>query len=300
MSGNGRTNLRRRVHRARLSNVPKNHKNFEVSMSATGHPLAQMALNFLLIPMYFVVLFAIKQTSTHASTLSFANGFGPDSFSKTWTNEPSSATQFPYANRKTSQDLRASKLFERAILRQMKQDLGGDQLIAFTTPEFSERAEAVFESLGVVLVFLEPILLNHWKVMVYISRRPPPLLLVITGRISNEISHAKPRPLGQNGQESWYGTGASVGHFYVVKHVELVLPRYVVEFDMPVQPLFNPFNFAPAIDPLAFAPPLPPLVPPHRFGVGKVSAIKRGAAENQDVKGTTGKGKARVKEENPN
>ncbi|KAJ7495762.1 hypothetical protein B0H11DRAFT_2276749 [Mycena galericulata] len=107
---------------------------------------------------------------------------------------------------------------------------------------------------------------------------------VITGRISNEISHAKPRPLGQNGHESWYGTGASVGHFYVVKHVELVLPRYVVEFDMPVPPLFNPFNFAPAIDPLAFAPPLPPLVAPHRFGVGKVSAIKRGVAENQDVK----------------
>ena len=54
---------------------------------------------------------------------------------------------------------------------------------------------------------------------------------------------------------------------------------------MPVPPFFNPFNFAPAIDPLAFAPPLPPLVPPHRFGVGKVSAIKRGAAKNQDVKG---------------
>ncbi|KAJ7912273.1 hypothetical protein B0H13DRAFT_2271689 [Mycena leptocephala] len=80
---------------------------------------------------------------------------------------------------------------------------------------------------------------------------------VVTGRVSNEISHAKPRPLGQNGYESWYGTGASVGHFYVVKHVELVLPRYVVEFDMPVPPFFNPFNFAPAIDPLAFAPPLP-------------------------------------------
>jgi hypothetical protein len=40
-------------------------------------------------------------------------------------------------------------------------------------------------------------------------------------------SHTKPRPLGQNGYESWYGTGASVGHFYVVKHVKLVLPRYV-------------------------------------------------------------------------
>ncbi|KAJ7877754.1 hypothetical protein B0H14DRAFT_3858955, partial [Mycena olivaceomarginata] len=91
---------------------------------------------------------------------------------------------------------------------------------------------------------------------------------VITGRISNEISHAKPRPLGQNGHESWYGTGASVGHFYVVKHVELVLPRYVVEFDVPVPPLFNPFNFAPAIDPPAFAPPLAFLIPPHRFGVG--------------------------------
>ncbi|KAJ7878960.1 hypothetical protein B0H13DRAFT_1892409 [Mycena leptocephala] len=123
---------------------------------------------------------------------------------------------------------------------------------------------------------------------------------VVTGRVSNEISHAKPRPLGQNGYESWYGTGASVGHFYVVKHVELALPRYVVEFDRPVPPFFNPFNFAPAIDPLSFAPPLPSLIPPHRFGVGKVSAIKRGAAENRDVKGSTGKGKARVKEENPN
>ncbi|KAJ7934477.1 hypothetical protein B0H13DRAFT_1855085 [Mycena leptocephala] len=123
---------------------------------------------------------------------------------------------------------------------------------------------------------------------------------VVTGRVSNEISHAKPRPLGQNGYESCYGTGASVGHFYVVKHIELVLPRYVVEFDMPVPPFFNPFNFAPAIGPLAFAPPLPPLIPPRCFGVGKVSAIKRGAAENQDVKVSTGKGKARVKEENPN
>ncbi|KAJ7929425.1 hypothetical protein B0H13DRAFT_1859639 [Mycena leptocephala] len=107
-------------------------------------------------------------------------------------------------------------------------------------------------------------------------------------------NHAKPRPLGQNGHESWYGTGASVGYFYVVKHVELVLPRYVVEFDVPVPPLFNPFNFAPAIDPLAFAPPLPQ-IPPHRFGVGRVSAIKRGAAENQDVKGGTGKGKSELK-----
>ncbi|KAJ7775215.1 hypothetical protein B0H14DRAFT_3588326 [Mycena olivaceomarginata] len=88
---------------------------------------------------------------------------------------------------------------------------------------------------------------------------------VVTGRVSNEIGHAKPRPLGQNGYESWYGTGASVGHFYVVKHVELVLPRYVVEFDMPVPPFFNPFNFAPAIDSLAFAPPLPPLIPPAPF-----------------------------------
>ncbi|KAJ7927097.1 hypothetical protein B0H13DRAFT_1861636 [Mycena leptocephala] len=123
---------------------------------------------------------------------------------------------------------------------------------------------------------------------------------VVTGRVSNEISHAKPRPLGQNGHESWYGTGASVGHFYVVKHVELVLPRYVVEFDMPVPPFFNPFNFATAIDPLPFAPPLPPLIPQHRFGIGKVSTIKRGAAENQDVKDSTGKGKARVKEESPN
>ncbi|KAJ7918070.1 hypothetical protein B0H13DRAFT_2269276 [Mycena leptocephala] len=106
--------------------------------------------------------------------------------------------------------------------------------------------------------------------------------------------------LGDNRSNFKQNTSTSISHFYVVKHVELVPPRYVVEFDMPVPPLFNPFNFAPAIDPLEFAPPLPPLVPPHRFRVGKVSAIKCGAAENQNVKGTTGKGKARVKEENPN
>ncbi|KAJ7827085.1 hypothetical protein B0H13DRAFT_1917840 [Mycena leptocephala] len=84
--------------------------------------------------------------------------------------------------------------------------------------------------------------------------------------------------------------GASVGHFYVVKHVELALPRYVVEFDSQFhrflirlilhlhRPTFIRASFA-------FFDPAAP------FWVGKVSAIKRGAAENRDVKGSTGKGK---------
>jgi hypothetical protein len=41
----------------------------------------------------------------------------------------------------------------------MKEDIGGDQLIAFSTPEFAERAEEVFESLGVNLTMQ-----NVWDV----------------------------------------------------------------------------------------------------------------------------------------
>lgn len=48
---------------------------------------------------------------------------------------------------------------DRDILRQMKEDIGGDQLIAFSTPEFAERAEEVFESLGVSLTMQ-----NVWDV----------------------------------------------------------------------------------------------------------------------------------------
>ncbi|KAJ7920649.1 hypothetical protein B0H13DRAFT_1605235 [Mycena leptocephala] len=48
---------------------------------------------------------------------------------------------------------------DRDILRQMKEDIGGDQLIAFSTPDFAERAEEVFESLGVSLTMQ-----NVWDV----------------------------------------------------------------------------------------------------------------------------------------
>lgn len=34
------------------------------------------------------------------------------------------------------------------IIRKMKEEMGGDELIAFTTPEFSERAQQAFDSLG--------------------------------------------------------------------------------------------------------------------------------------------------------
>ncbi|KAJ7208423.1 hypothetical protein B0H12DRAFT_1205974 [Mycena haematopus] len=38
---------------------------------------------------------------------------------------------------------------DRDVIRQMKEDLGGEELIAFTTPQFSERAEEAFQTLGV-------------------------------------------------------------------------------------------------------------------------------------------------------
>ncbi|KAJ7187182.1 hypothetical protein C8R46DRAFT_1184871 [Mycena filopes] len=43
------------------------------------------------------------------------------------------------------------------------------------------------------------------------------------------VSQAKPRPLGENGYESW--TGGDGGGVYVVKYVDLIVPRYVVEFE---------------------------------------------------------------------
>ncbi|KAJ7722662.1 hypothetical protein DFH07DRAFT_856748 [Mycena maculata] len=50
---------------------------------------------------------------------------------------------------------------------------------------------------------------------------------VITGRSTQTISQAIPRPLGNDQFESWSGPGV-----YVVKYVDLVVPRYVVEFEM--------------------------------------------------------------------
>ncbi|KAJ7123869.1 hypothetical protein C8R43DRAFT_864133, partial [Mycena crocata] len=45
---------------------------------------------------------------------------------------------------------------------------------------------------------------------------------VMTGRSTGKVSQAKPRPLGHNAFESWSGPGV-----FVVKYVELVVPRYV-------------------------------------------------------------------------
>ncbi|KAJ7457364.1 hypothetical protein FB451DRAFT_1274699 [Mycena latifolia] len=98
---------------------------------------------------------------------------------------------------------------------------------------------------------------------------------VITGRSTGTVSQAVPRPLGRNGFESWSGPGV-----YVVKYVDLVVPRYVVEFELN-QAQYNPFGgimpmpLLPA--PLALPanpfvlPPnlgLPPnfLLPPNPFG----------------------------------
>lgn len=39
---------------------------------------------------------------------------------------------------------------DKQLVRQMKERLGGDAIIAFNTPEFSELAQAAYDSLGVV------------------------------------------------------------------------------------------------------------------------------------------------------
>ncbi|KAJ6627740.1 hypothetical protein B0H10DRAFT_1993890 [Mycena sp. CBHHK59/15] len=59
---------------------------------------------------------------------------------------------------------------------------------------------------------------------------------VITGRSTLRVSQAIPRPLGQNGFESWSGPG-----FFVLKYAELVVPRYVVEFEYAMAQN-NPYN----------------------------------------------------------
>ncbi|KAJ7670193.1 hypothetical protein DFH06DRAFT_1468823 [Mycena polygramma] len=49
---------------------------------------------------------------------------------------------------------------------------------------------------------------------------------VITGRSTSQICRKRPLPLGQNDFESYAGAGV-----YVVKYADLVVPRYVVEFE---------------------------------------------------------------------
>ncbi|KAJ7149435.1 hypothetical protein C8R43DRAFT_1088198 [Mycena crocata] len=46
------------------------------------------------------------------------------------------------------------------IIRQMREEMGGDELIAFTSEEFSERAQAAFDSLGPVVLTQQ----NVWEV----------------------------------------------------------------------------------------------------------------------------------------
>ncbi|KAJ6505041.1 hypothetical protein C8R45DRAFT_1051009 [Mycena sanguinolenta] len=49
---------------------------------------------------------------------------------------------------------------DRDVIRQMKADLGGDALIAFSTPEFAQRAEEALESLGPIVLTQQ----NVWDV----------------------------------------------------------------------------------------------------------------------------------------
>ncbi|KAJ7842816.1 hypothetical protein B0H14DRAFT_3868759 [Mycena olivaceomarginata] len=80
----------------------------------------------------------------------------------------------------------------------------------------------------------------------------------ITGRSTPTVSHSVPLPLGRDSYESWTQPGGGV---YVVKYVDLVVPRYVVEFENNAA-LLN-YGVAPvampriAIPPIIAAPCLP-------------------------------------------
>ncbi|KAJ7666695.1 hypothetical protein DFH06DRAFT_1469903, partial [Mycena polygramma] len=82
---------------------------------------------------------------------------------------------------------------------------------------------------------------------------------VIAGRTTALSSHQAPLPLGQNGHESWTNGGV-----YVVKYPDLVVPRYVVEFEAnaALQQYGLPAGAAlPALGRLFVPPPAPPAVP---------------------------------------
>ncbi|KAK7039311.1 ADP-ribosylation [Favolaschia claudopus] len=139
---------------------------------------------------------------------------------------------------------------------------------------------------------------------------------VIPGRTSPKISQAVPAPLGQNGHESWT-MNAGV---YVVKYADLVVPRYVVEFQnsynahayrLPVvappivAPLGGlgviggmaagpavPFNYAQwAAMFMAAAPALPAVAAPAP------KRTRATAAKPRATRAVKGKGKAKVKQE---
>ncbi|KAF7340839.1 ADP-ribosylation [Mycena sanguinolenta] len=86
---------------------------------------------------------------------------------------------------------------------------------------------------------------------------------VITGRSTATVSQAVPAPLGQNGYESWTQPGGGV---YVVKYVELVVPRYVVEFESNMA--LQNYGIVMPRFPVAFAPPFPAPLPPPLGGFG--------------------------------
>ncbi|KAJ7653386.1 hypothetical protein B0H17DRAFT_397295 [Mycena rosella] len=84
---------------------------------------------------------------------------------------------------------------------------------------------------------------------------------VITGRSTAEVSQAIPRPLGQNGFESWSGHGV-----YVCKYVELVVPRYVVEFEVAGA---NPYGYlGGGMAAMLVAAAIPPIVMPPLGALG--------------------------------
>jgi hypothetical protein len=49
-----------------------------------------------------------------------------------------------------------------SIISELKEELGGDALISFSTPEFAARAQVVYDSLGIIQLTFE----NVWVVFI--------------------------------------------------------------------------------------------------------------------------------------
>jgi hypothetical protein len=52
------------------------------------------------------------------------------------------------------------KIEDLSVIKQLKEELGGDELVSFSTPEFSSRAQEAYDSLNVVDLTFE----NVWAV----------------------------------------------------------------------------------------------------------------------------------------
>ena len=52
------------------------------------------------------------------------------------------------------------KLEDLSVVSELKEELGGDALIAFSMPEFAARAQVVYDSLGIIQLTFE----NVWAV----------------------------------------------------------------------------------------------------------------------------------------